>query len=376
VNLERLPLLYLDIDIHKVAGYADYAPARRIGALLLKCEDQGIPPPSLVVHSGRGLQAKWLLSRPVPAAALPRWKAMQQVLCSRLAEIGADAHSLDASRVLRLVGSVNSRNMAPVCVAHINRCPTMGGGLRGAGLVGYDFEVLGQALLAVDRHELERRRQYMAADFVLRDCLKAAANEDLWGGATTPATQAPRDAPGQAHSNLRPLPGTQLGWDRLGDLRRLVRLRGLEGGAPSGQRNLLVFLGAVFLAQSGVAFRLWDEVRELAREIAPTWSEHEVLSCVCSVKSRTEAALRGETLDLRGAPIDPRYRYKSQTLIDLLRIAPAEERELQTIISDTERRRRGAERAAQRRRSAGTPTLTELQSAREHKRAAAMDLRM
>jgi hypothetical protein len=373
VNLERLPLLYLDIDIHHVEGYRDLAPQQQVEVLLMRCDERLLPPPSLVVHSGRGLQAKWLLDKPVPSNALPRWRLMQLELCRRLADIGADKRALDASRILRLVGSVNSRNSAEVHIAHVNSCPTMGAGLRADGLVAYDFELLASELLPVDRQELEHRRRLLEADPVMRDCLRAA-NEDMWRAAEPSNPKGVRPRAG-THPNLQRLAGAQLGWDRLSDLRRLAELRGMEGGLPAGQRNLMVFLGAAFLAQSSVAYRLWDEVRELAQQFAPTWSEQEVRACVCSVQSRTEAALRGERLPADNGPSDPRYKYKNETLINLLEITGEEERELKTIVSDAERRRRGAGRAAARRRAAGAPSIAEIRTSRDDARAKAMALR-
>jgi hypothetical protein len=49
-------------------------------------------------------------------------------------------------------------------------------------------------------------------------------------------------------------------------------------------------------------------------------------------------------VEWRGLEIDPRYRLKNQTIIEALEITAEEERELKTIISDDERRRRDRER--------------------------------
>jgi DNA-binding NarL/FixJ family response regulator len=60
--------------------------------------------------------------------------------------------------------------------------------------------------------------------------------------------------------------------------------------------------------------------------------------------SRAHAAARGERVEWAGLEWDPRYRLKNQTIIELLEITAEEERELKTIISDSERRRRDRER--------------------------------
>ncbi len=52
----------------------------------------------------------WLHS-PIPRAALPRWRACQEILKDLLASLGADPKARDAARVLRVVGTPHT---APV----------------------------------------------------------------------------------------------------------------------------------------------------------------------------------------------------------------------------------------------------------------------
>ena len=56
------------------------------------------------ITSQVGLALVWL-HRPVPRAALPRWRACQQALWHALRHLGADRLAGDAARVLRLVGT-------------------------------------------------------------------------------------------------------------------------------------------------------------------------------------------------------------------------------------------------------------------------------
>ena len=81
VNLASVGLLFIDVDCYKVGMYPEQAE----NLLLLRCEEDGFPLPSLIVRSGRGLQVKWLLKSPLPRFALPRWNACQRYLVERLA---------------------------------------------------------------------------------------------------------------------------------------------------------------------------------------------------------------------------------------------------------------------------------------------------
>src|SRR3712207_9485073 len=85
-------------------------------------------------------------------------------------------------------------------------------------------------------------------------------------------------------------------------------------------------------------------------------------------------AARGERVEYAGVAVDPRYRFRNQTIIDLLEITPDEEQELQTIISDTERRRRERERQKSLRREAGAMSRKEYLARAAKRRADARRL--
>jgi hypothetical protein len=72
------------------------------------------PAPSLVVHSGYGLHAVWLLREPSRDKA--RWRVIQQAIVRAFADYGADpACAPDEARVLRLVPYPN-RKLSPAGV--------------------------------------------------------------------------------------------------------------------------------------------------------------------------------------------------------------------------------------------------------------------
>ena len=54
-------------------------------SVIYHCQEEGIPCPSILVFSDRGLQAKWFLDAALPRQALPRWNACQRYLVDRLA---------------------------------------------------------------------------------------------------------------------------------------------------------------------------------------------------------------------------------------------------------------------------------------------------
>lgn len=371
IHCWRLTSMYVDLDTYKLANLYEQPAEALVDRLLLTCDDEGIPPPSAVVFSGRGLQAKWVLEEPLPQSALPRWQALQNELANRLLAMGADVKALDAARVLRLVGTVSSRSGQRVRVVHLQRTPVLGGALGEHGVSTYPFEVLFDTVMPISRLQLQAQRREWE-----QEVAAAAAQGEI----DARRRQARRQAlvivdGGISKSNTRALIPSQLAWDRLRDLRKLAAVRGFQDGLPSGQRNTFVFLGACFLAGALVAPAFREEVHALAREFAPQWSEGELRSCLTSVQARLEAAARGETVEYEGQQVDPRYRFSNSTLVDWLGITGEEMTLMRTIITADEKRRRDRERKAAQRREEGRPTLNEMQTTRDELQAQVVALR-
>jgi hypothetical protein len=132
-------------------------------------------------------------------------------------------------------------------------------------------------------------------------------------------------------------------WEaRLTDLQKLRELRWFGQPMPD-YRDRWMFVAGVGMSWLAVPQVLRRELYALAAEIGG-WTEAQARSKLSAVMSRAHAAARGERVEWAGLEWDPRYRLKNQTIIELLEITAEEERELKTIISDEERRRRDRER--------------------------------
>ena len=108
-NLAQLDALFCDLDFYKIAELVGIDPARVVDMAMWALARAGIPTPNFALNTGRGLALIWLHS-PVPRPALPRWRLCQQRIHNVLRSLGADPMATDAARVLRLVGSVNSKS--------------------------------------------------------------------------------------------------------------------------------------------------------------------------------------------------------------------------------------------------------------------------
>ena len=100
--------LFSDLDYYRTS-YAGWLPELVRDAALRALDDAALPLPSFSVKTGRGIVLVWLHD-PVPRHALPRWRLCQQRLLEVLRPFGGDAMCTDAARVLRLVGTRNSKS--------------------------------------------------------------------------------------------------------------------------------------------------------------------------------------------------------------------------------------------------------------------------
>lgn len=332
-NLIRLTSMFIDLDTYKVSELCEVTPECLAERLLMLCREKKLPPPSLIIFTGRGLQAKWILEKPIPWKALRRWDAIQRHIFVVLKEMGADPLARSAVQVLRIVDTVNTKNGVRTRVLYQNTTAASGAVLAPGGLAVYDFETLQAEILPYTREQVaiwKADKQARLDARVLRRTTIKVHTEGL-------TKFDPKD----------------LAFDRLVDLRYLMELRGYSAGLPDGQRNLFVFLASCFLAFSTEVGDLRGEVLSFAAEFAPHWTEARQRRCYASVQDRLTKSRAGKTIKFNGLDVDPRYRFRNRTLIELLGITPEEQQHLKTIISPEEAARRHAERCVKARREAG-----------------------
>ena len=110
-NIKELTCNFIDLDTYNTK----FTNTQILMNLESNYFNKVIPTPNLIIGSGRGLTLIWLIER-VPYMALPLWKAVQEYLYSQLKEFGADRKALDATRVLRVAGSINSKSGTRVTI--------------------------------------------------------------------------------------------------------------------------------------------------------------------------------------------------------------------------------------------------------------------
>ncbi len=268
-NIKELNTLFIDLDYYKTGK-------TRIQVLMdleKNYFNQRIPIPNYVIDSGRGMYLIWLINA-VPSQALPLWKAIQDYLYKQLKDFGADRQALDATRILRVPGSINSKSKTVVSI-----------------LDEYDYiydlrEIQNGFLPELKPYEKKKGRP-SKINFIFRE-------RSLYFG-------------------------------RIQDIIKLCELREYD---LNGHRELILFLYRYYLCSfSEDVQKALDDVIELNNRFRQPLRENEAIRA-------TRSAERCY-LDK-----NKQYKYKNDTLIELLEITEEEQKYMTIIISKEEYKRR------------------------------------
>ena len=278
-NLKEINCIHMDLDTYKTKFTKTQ--------ILMNLDDnyfgKTIPIPNLIIDSGRGLYLIWLIE-PVPYMALPLWKAIEEYIYKELKEFGADRMALDPTRVLRVPGSINSKSNTIVKILETNEYV-------------YKLREIQEEYLP----EIPKKEK---------------------GKATAPKKR------GRPKKVVYVFNERSLYLARITDLVKLCELRSYD---IEGEREMILFLYRYYL---NYFFedenKALNDTLELNRMFDKPLTEKEVTKATESA----ERAYKSKNKD---------YKYKNETLIELLQITEEEQKYMTTLISKNEYRRRDRE---------------------------------
>ncbi|WP_195926796.1 DNA-binding response regulator [Sarcina ventriculi] len=271
--LKELNALFIDLDTYKTGFTKEQI-------LMNLCENyfaKNVPIPNLIIDSGRGLYLIWLIKK-VPSMALPLWKAAEDYFYKTLKEFGADRQALDATRILRVPGSINSKTHTKVKI--IDNYKYL-----------YDLrEIQNEYMPELSEKAYKKRGRPKKVLFIHRE--------------------------------------RSLYYARIQDIIKLCELREYD---LKGHRELILFLYRYYLCYFTEDIeKSLNDTLELNNMFKQPLREKEVVSATKSA----ETVFKNQNKD---------YKYKNETLINLLQISDEEQREMKTIISKDEYKRRNNE---------------------------------
>ena len=205
---------------------------------------------------------------------MPLWKAIEEYLYNQLKEFGADRQALDATRILRVPGSINSKSKTVVSI--IDEYDYI-----------YDLREIQKEFLPELKPKEKRKGRPKKINYVYRE--------------------------------------RSLYYARIHDITKLCELREYD---LRGHREIILFLYRYYLCSfTEDTKKALEDVLELNSMFISPLKENEVIRATRSAEKCY--------LDK-----NKEYKYKNETLIDLLEITEYEETQMSTIISKGEYKRR------------------------------------
>ena len=333
-NFLRTQLNFLDLDIYKRPLYRDRSPEELRDAVLLFFADNGIPTPSLIVYSGRGLYPKWLFDYPIPYRALAKWARVQRELLSKLIPLGADRQAISVTNVLRIENTVNTKSGELARVIWVNE--------DHGKVARWNFDMLADEVLPHSSEELKvmrrKRAEALKKQGIIADYDKESFKRDI----------------AEANKHNRQLTVEHLALARLRDLEIIADAHFGPMGVPEGERDKYMFFAGAFLTQIiKDPSQYYTELRTMCQKLAPSLPWKEVQSFTSTAYRKMLRAFDGKKDEYKGREVDPRYFFTNQYLMEQLQITPEIERRSITIFGRDERRRRQRKQREHTRREQG-----------------------
>ena len=272
IHLKELKALYIDIDCYKMNL------SKEAVKYFMENDLYGqIPVPNMLIDSGRGLYYIIFLENTM-AEELPKWQLVEKYLYEKLKDLGADNKALDATRVLRVTGTVNSKNNSIVKVIDT-----------------YDYQyTLDEIIENYIPEIIEDRKEKQKPKGVRKK--------------------------GRKKKFVSLFTLYKLYYTRFKDIKKLVEIRNYE---MTGYREVTLFLLRYFMnVYHGDDDLVMEEILEINNSFTEPLEKDEVF----------KATLSGATRATENV-----YKYSNDKLIKLLDITPSEQKQMATIISKSEK---------------------------------------
>jgi hypothetical protein len=298
-NVSAITSFYVDFDTYKIPELDGIEADDLLTKVLNKYP--WLPVPTAIFDSGRGFYMEWVFSTPIDRGKLPRWQEAEVILVELLKSFGADPGAKDAARVLRVIGSINTKN-------------------------GEKVEAYVQT---------GERVSFSKVSSVIINNGLPLLYESKEGNKQNVSSKPYKPTDRQKISGLSRY---QLMLSRMGDCQTLAGLRGSPFMGDYRARLLFVY------AASGVCY--WSSVQQAEYEIDQFCQAnfHNGLKYgkknVGTVLNRFRQHKSGVVMFCKDGGKDIRYHLGNKYIINLLEISLEEQKAMATLITQPEKDRR------------------------------------
>lgn len=336
-NLAYLQALWVDLDFYKKRAYQNGTPRSMLPLMLNRIRDLGLPWPSYIMSSGKGLLAVWLHDRMKPSY-LPVWKAMQKRVNDGFVDMGRDIQAMPVTQNFRVPGGTNEgRSVEMLWPAYADQVER------------YDFDMLRAEILPYTPKQVRAHRQAKA---------------------TKKAKRAEKAKAGQAESaavlvkSVRKLNRRTFATVVSRDLEKLFEDRYQGHPVPKGERDTWLY----HLTSAAAWLLPPDALRQEVKRLAPLCglAPGRALTLMGSVIRNASRAEAGASSRYKRRAVDPRYRTNPRTMVEVFGVSVEEaiRLDLRIIVPLSVKRDRAALRAEAYRRKNGAKSRKVAQAER------------
>jgi len=317
--LRSLRAFWVDID------NPEAEPNQLMEDTLDKIAHKGCPQPTMMVLSGGGIHAYWVLPIPLSNDYLDCWERIQRHLTDAF---GGDSQANDCARVLRLPGTISSKR----------------GGIEVEGQIVTGKPValdrLGCSVIPTVSGEKPKPKKGKATK--KKTTSKKAGSKKT----TKKKPTSEEESAGSKESNAENTIDPSLKKWYAGVYRDIFTIthHHWPQGAPIGHRDNVLFLASVALSHYCHPERLEEEIMETASQLTPTLTRKEVVRQTGTLVRRMK---NGE------GPYKHRYKKLRSKLSDLL--TEEIEPKLECLMSKEEKHRRQKNSRKQQRAAPARP---------------------
>lgn len=326
-NVSCLANCFVDLDTYNVPELDGMDKPAILQRILTEHPD--MPRPTMYADSGRGMYLIWTFATTKPVSFAPAWQVIENNLVELLLPYGADPKCRDASRVLRLSATENSKTLT----------------LAGYEQIGEPvrFEDLQRFSNGLNKAKRSRHHGSQTARVLSFNAGFATANKNVF----------------------------TLAYSRMQDIRKLAALR---GGKLTDLRKTALYAYAMAAAwYCPTAESLESELAAFIEDCfadPATYRRHMPKTVI----KRKQQSLEGVTVVWNDKEYDARYRVRNSTLIKLLEITASEQRHLSCLIDKTEKASRNNEKRRNKRRQQGMIPRQQYEQQAQERRQRAMEL--